>query len=159
MWTKQDLIEQAFAEIGLAVDVFNVAPEQLARALNSLDALMATWHAKGLRLGYALPSTPGSSNLDDDSGLPDGANEAAFLNLALRIAPSVGKQVLPATQIAAKEALDVLMLGAAFPASQQLPGTLPQGAGNKPWRSQQPFFPAPAAPLEAALGADPLTFD
>jgi hypothetical protein len=159
MWTKQELIEQAFAEIGLAVDVFNVAPEQLARAMNSLDALMATWNAKGLRLGYALPSTPGSSNLDDDSGLPDGANEAAFLNLALRIAPGVGKQVLPATQIAAKEALDVLMLGAAFPASQQLPGTLPRGAGNKPWRSQQPFFPEPTAPLETALGADPLTFD
>lgn len=159
MWTKRQLIEQAFAEIGLATDAFNVAPEHMQRALNSLDAMMGTWNAKGIRLGYALPSGPDASNIDADSGLPDGATEAAFLNLALRIAPSFGKTVQPSTQKSADEAYRALLLHAAQPSQQQLPNTLPRGAGNKPWRYERPFFPQPCEPITASEGGDPIEFN
>ena len=49
-WTKRQYIEQAFEEVGLAAYVFDLTPEQLQSALRKLDAMMAEWNAKGLRL-------------------------------------------------------------------------------------------------------------
>lgn len=157
-WTKLQHVEHAFAEIGLAPDVFNVAPEQLQRALRSLDAMMATWNAKGIRLGYPLPSSPDDSVLDQDSGIPDAANETVALNLAIRIAPGVGKQVSPDTKASAKAGYDVLLARAAFPPQQPLK-TLPSGAGNKPSRTYQPFLPPTPDPLLAAEGGDQIEFE
>ena len=83
-WTKRDIIEQAFDEIGLAGYVFDLQPQQLDSALRRLDNMMATWNGKGIRIGYALPSSPGSSDLDQESGVTDMAIEAMALNLAIR---------------------------------------------------------------------------
>lgn len=157
-WTKEQLIEHAFAEIGLAPDVFNVAPEQIQRALRSLDAMMATWNGKGIRLGYPLPSSPDDSNIAQDSGIPDAANETVYLNLAIRIAPGVGKQVSPDTKISARAGYDVLLARAAFP-PQQPSKNMPAGAGNKPWRRVTPFMPLPVDPLLAAQGGDQIEFE
>lgn len=157
-WTKLQHVEHAFAEISLAPDVFNVAPEQIQRALRSLDAMMATWNGKGIRLGYPLPSSPDDSQLDQDSGIPDSANEAVFLNLAIRIAPGVGKQVSVDTRASAKAGYDVLLARAAFP-PQQPSKTLPSGAGNKPSRTYQPFLPPTPDPLLAAQGGDQIEFE
>lgn len=152
-WTKQQLIAQAFVEIGLGSD-FNVDADQLEDGLRRLDTMMATWNGKGIRLGYALPSSPDESDIDADSGLPDTANEAAYLNLAIRLAPSYGKTISPDTRTAAKQAYDVLLVDAAQPLQQQSK-MLPRGAGNKPWRSGRPFTSPPADPLLA--GDDPIT--
>lgn len=159
MWLKRELIEQAFTEIGLDPRRFNVEPDDLQSALRSLDAMMATWNAKGLRLGYALPATPSDSDIDADSGLPDLAYEAVCLALAIRIAPSFGKQVSPDTRVSAKQAYDAVALSVAFPPEQPLK-VLPKGAGNKPWRygNSNPFFPEPQETLDAGNDAqiDPL---
>lgn len=149
-WTKQQLLNQAFGAIGKSVNIFNIDADTMQDALRSMDGMLATWNAKGIRLGYALPSSPDSSSLEDDSGLPDSAYEAVYLNTSIRIAPFIGKQVSPDLKTSARDAYEVLLARAAMPAQQQLPNTLARGAGNKPWRTvSNPFMPTPTDPLLA----------
>jgi len=89
-YTKRDIVNRAFEEIGLAGYVFDLAPQQLEGALQRLDAMMATWNGKGIRLRYPLPSSNAASDLDQIIGVPDDALEAMHLNLAVRIAPGYG---------------------------------------------------------------------
>ncbi len=129
-WLKREFITQAFEEIGLASYVFDLSPEQLQSALRKLDMMMATWDARGIRLGYPIPSTAGGSSLTEDSGVPDRANEAIVTNLAIRLAPSVGKTVSMDLKAIAKQAFDGLLAVAALPAEMQMPSGTPAGAGN-----------------------------
>jgi hypothetical protein len=155
-WTKRQLIEEAFAELALAGHTFDITAEELQTALRRLDTMMATWEANGIRVGYALPSSPDAADIDQPSGLPDAAVETVFLNLAIRLASGFGKQVRAETRKAASEGHDVLMRAAAMPIEQQLPSTLPRGAGNRALRgSERPFFPPPSdSPLGIAQGGD-----
>jgi hypothetical protein len=151
-YSKRQFVSAGFEEIGLASYVFDLQPDQLEGALRRLDAMMAEWNAKGIRLSYPLPSSPQYSNIDAQSEVPDAANEAIILNLACRIAPAYGKQVMPETKVVAKQGYDILLQRATFPLEQQLPGTMPSGAGNKPWRVydnpfvRPPYFPVDAGP-------------
>jgi hypothetical protein len=131
-WTKGELVGAGFEEIGLPNYTFTLQPEQLQQALNRLDAMMAAWNSQGIRLGYALPSSPGSSSLNSESGLPDAAYQAVVSNLGIRLAPTVGKTASQETKQAASDSYDALL---SWCASQnipemQLPATLPRGAGN-----------------------------
>jgi hypothetical protein len=147
-WTKKQLIEEAYGELALAGYVFDLEPEEMQTALRRLDTMIATWTAKGINLGYPLPSSPDASNLDDDSNLPDLAIEPVYMNLAVRLAAGGGKQLHPSTLTGAKTGYDMLLGRAAMPIEQQLPNTLPRGAGNKPWRGVgSPFMPEPTDPL------------
>jgi hypothetical protein len=158
-YSKRQFIEAAFDEIGLAAYTFDMQPEQYQSALRRLDALMADWNERGIRLGYPLPGSPQASNLDEQTSVPDRANEAIITNLACRIAPSYGKQVLPATMTTAHFALNTIMVRAATPTPMQLPGTMPAGAGNKPWTYQgDPFLPEPVSPLLAGQDG-PIEFE
>jgi hypothetical protein len=153
-YTKRDIVEQAFEEIGLASYVFDLQPQQLDSALRRLDAMMATWNAKGIRLGYPLPSSPADSDLDQDTGVPDNAIEAMVLNLAVRVAPGFGKTVSPDTKGNAKRAYNEIVANSAMPIEMQLGNqTIPAGAGNKGWRYyNNPFLREPQDPLQ--VGSD-----
>jgi hypothetical protein len=155
-WTKRQIVDEAFGELALQGYVFDVTPEEQQTALRRLDTMMATWEARGVRVGYAFPSSPDTSDLDTDSGLPDRAVETTYLNLAIRIATGFGKTPASATRLAASEGYDALLWAAAQPQQQQLPNTLPRGAGNKPWRTaNQPFFQTPNEdPLPTSRGGD-----
>lgn len=155
-WTKGEIVDEAFAELALAGEVWDIQPEERQRALRRLDAMLATWEAKGIRLGYPMPASADGSSLDDDSGLPDAANETVLLNLAIRLAPSYGKTLQPASILSARQGYDTLLWHAAQPPQQQLPNTLPLGAGNKPWRrTNRPFLPRPdPSPLGQSVGGD-----
>jgi len=149
-WTKRQFVTQAFEEIGLAAYVFDLTPEQLESALRRLDAMMAAWNAKGIRLGYPIPSSPQNSELDQETNVPDSANEAIYLNLGIKLAPGFGKVVATETKASAKMAYDTLLSRAAMPPQQQFPGTMPAGAGNKPWRTyDNPFLDKPVDQLLA----------
>lgn len=148
-WTKRQFVDAAFAEVGYASYAFDLDPEQLQEALRRLDAMLATWNGQGIRLGYLIPSSPEDSSLDDESGVPDSANEAVYSNLAIRVAPIIGKIVSQETRSTARAAYQVLLSRAAMPEEQQLPGSMPAGAGNKPWRTQNPFLQPPTDPLLA----------
>jgi len=151
-YTKQQFISAAFEEIGLASYVFDLQPEQLESALRRLDAMMADWNAKGIRLGYPLPSSPQDSTLSEETLVPDSAYEAIICSLAIRLAPSFGKTVMIETKTTAKQGYDILLQRATFPLEKQLPATSPAGAGSKPWRVydppyvRPPYFPVDAGP-------------
>lgn len=148
-YTKRDIISMAFEEIGLAGYVFDLQPQQLESALRRLDSMMATWNGKGLRLGYPLPSSPASSDLDQDTNVSDFAIEAMALNLAVRIAPGYGKTPSPDTKASAKSAYNQLMAQSAKPIEMQLDNmSIPAGAGAKGFRnSRDPFLRNPIDPL------------
>ena len=148
-YTKRQFITGAFEEIGLADYVFDLSPEQLESALRRLDAMMMEWNAKGIRLGYPSPSSPQDSDLDTETNTPDGAWEAVITNLAVRIAPGYGKTVSPDTKMVAKDAYNTLLQRATFPLEQQLPSTMPSGAGNKPWWYDNPFLQQPVNPVDS----------
>jgi hypothetical protein len=150
-WTKRQFITQAFEEIGLAAYVFDLTPEQLDSALRRMDAMVAGWNANGVRIGYPLPGSPEASNIDAESGVPDYANEAIYLGLALRLAPGFGKTVSAETKQFADMAYSNLANQTALPTPErQMPSTMPRGQGQKPWRNfNNPFVAPPEEPLLA----------
>ena len=140
-YTKKQIIEQAFEEIGLASYVFDLTADQLESALRRLDLMVASWYTKNIRIGYPLPLNPQDSNIDQQVDTPMQANEALVLNLAIRLAPAYGKQVSPDTKANAKVTYDQLLMEAAFPIEMQYVETLPLGAGYK--RSERVFVDTP----------------
>ena len=148
-YSKRQLVTMALEEIGIASYTFDLEPEQLQSALYKLDAMMATWNARGIRLGYPIPSSPEDSSLDDDSNIPDAANESVFLNLAVRLAPSYGKIVLQETKKSAFSSYRNLLARATKPSEMQLQ-SIPSGAGNKSWRyGHGEFFGGTSDTLDA----------
>lgn len=157
-WTKRDYILQAFEEIGLGSYAFDLTPDQWQAALRRLNGLMATWNAKGIRLGFPLPSAPNADDLDAEATVPDRAGEAIVLQLAIRIAPSYGKTVSMETKVAAREAYNAMLAHYTQPIEMAFSGTLPTGAGNKPMNIDRPFFDQPVSPL--TVGPDsPIDFE
>lgn len=142
-YSKKQFIDGAFEEIGYARYNFHTSPEQEESVLRVLDSMMAEWNAKGIRINYPL-SDPDNSNIDSPSGVPDAAYEAIRTNLAVRIAPMFGRQVMPATTKAAATSFQTLSTRfAVIPQMQYRSGT-PLGAGNKPWLwNRGPFIQSP----------------
>ena len=148
-YSKKQFVTAAFEEIGLASYVFDLQPQDLETALRRLDAMIAEWNAKGIRLGYPLPGSPQFSDIDAQSEVPDSANEAIICNLAMRLAPGFGKTLNALTASTAKMGYNTLLARATMPMEQQFPRTLPAGAGQKPWRWDDPFMQPPIDPVLA----------
>lgn len=157
-WTKRQLVVQAFEEIGYASYAYDLQPEQLQAGLRRLEAMMGTWNGRGVRLGYPLTSNPDAAELDVESNIPDSSTEAVYTNLAIRIAPIVGKTASVETNRAARSSYTELLGRFAMPQEQQLPALMPAGAGNKPWRRDDPFLPGPQEELDAG-GDGPIQFN
>lgn len=157
-WTKRQLVVQAYEEIGYAQYAYDLQPEQLQAGLRNLESMIGTWNGRGIRLGYPLTQNPDAADLDVDSNLPDSAIEAVWSSLAMRIAPKVGKTASEETKRTARDGYKVLLSRATFPQEQQLPATMPAGAGNKPWRQDNPFLPGPEEQIDAG-GDGPIQFN
>lgn len=142
-WNKRQFIEAAFAEIGIASYNFDLSAEMLAEGMKRLDSMMAAWNAKGMRLGYPIPSSPSQGSLDDDTYIPDSANEAVYQNLAIKIAPMVGKQVSPDLKQSAAMAYNIMLAKNMEIPERQLSVTIPAGAGNKWRRFYSPYLLRP----------------
>lgn len=152
-FTKRDLINLAFSEIGMASYVFDLQDDQITDALKRLDSMMATWNGRGIRVGYPLPFAFGDSTPDEATNVPDRALEAIALNLAVRIAPGYGKVVSPDTKASAKSAYNQLINHSAQPVERQIdPYSIPAGAGHKGWRDgDDPFLLRPVDPILTGL--------
>jgi len=147
-WTKRQFVQRAFEEIGLAQYVFDLLPEQLQSAIYRLDAMCESWNGLGIRLGYPIPSSPQYSDLDEQTNVPDCANEAIYTNLAIKIAPMFGKQLPPTSMINAKQAYSAMLTKLANTPQMSL-GTMPAGAGQK--RVYYPFNVQTNQPILAGL--------
>lgn len=148
-YSRRQFIDAAFEELGLAEYTFDMQPEQYQGAARRLDAMLMNWNGRGLRLGPNISGTAAGADLAQDMGLPDIANEAVILNLAVALAPSYGKTTSPATNAGARNALNTVFARFAKPIPQRFPRDLPLGAGNKPWRYGNPFVLPEKEPLLA----------
>ena len=143
-WTKRQLIEQAFEEIGYAAYQYDLTPDQLRSGLRRMDSMLATWAAtKGINLGYPITNLPQDSDLDTQTNVPAHSNAAIYQNLAILLAPSIGKAIPIELKAAAHSSYNALLSLAAMPNEMQMPGTMPAGAGNKPWNQDRPFLKTP----------------
>lgn len=151
-WTKRAFVTAAFSEIGIASYDIALPADQVVSAVQRLDAMMADWNGRGIRLGYPLEG-PTATDIDAESGVPDWANRAIICNLALEIAPGVGRQPMPATSRNAKMGFSTVSARCTRPLPMQLPGTMPAGQGNRWQRTTlNPFLNPPAD--EIAAGDD-----
>lgn len=144
--TRQQFVEKALGSVGLASFVYDLTPDQLLDSAERLDAMMAQWNGKGIRLGYPLPGSPELTSLSEETNVPDSANEAIFLNLGIRLAPTFGKTVSQDVKLAAREAYLTLLGRAVQPRDRQLPA-MPAGAGHK--RTRNAFFSDPPDTVDA----------
>lgn len=142
-WTKRQLVAKALTTIGYANYIYDLMPEQLQEVLVTLESMMGDWEFAGIHTGYPISDNPDKMNLDDSSNLSFGAITAVWSNLAVRISPDFGKTLSPQTQSTATISYQNLLTAAAFPRQQQLPSTMPLGAGNKPWRTPTRVFVDP----------------
>jgi hypothetical protein len=141
-WTKREVVQNAFEEVGLASYAFDLQPEQMQAGLRRLDNMMATWNSRGLRIGYPLTDSPAGSDLDQDTNVTDEAIEAIVSNLAIRLAPLLGKTVSPDTKASARSAY-MALLGRRSTIPERLidVNAVPAGAGTKYWRvNGDPFL-------------------
>lgn len=158
-WTKRQLVNAAFEELALAGYVFDITPDEQQAAVRRLDSMMATWGGViGIRLGYNATTNPDDSDPDQESGLPDWANEAVYLNLAIRLSAGYGKPVANATKAIAKQAYDMVLGRCASIPEMQPMGNMPIGAGFKRRYAPNPF--AGPTPGRLTTGEDgELTFN
>jgi len=131
-WTKRQIITQAFSEIGLASYVYNLTPAELQDAMRRLDTMLALWTSRNIIFDpvYPQPATYGAGDLDDDTNATEDAIEPMFLGLALRIAPSYGKQPSPDTRAVARAGYTTLLGQYVLGTQVSLKGTI-KGAGAK----------------------------
>jgi len=143
-YTKSEIVIAALGELGLSSSEFDITPEEIVAGAKRLDSMMAHWSGKGITLSYSS-----SAGVDEDSQIPSVADEAVITNLALRLAPSYGKQVAQEVRAVAKGALNDLMSVSTRAREVQFP-SMPKGAGYK--AINEPFTPAPQE--EYLVGVD-----
>jgi hypothetical protein len=133
MTTKRQLITDAFRFIGLAPVVYDLTAEQLDDARRSLDSMMATWNAKGIRVGFPIALNPDNGDLDEETYLPDGCREAVYTELGKRLAPTFGKVVTPDQKCVARDAYQAMLAQLANIPALKMPAGYPLGAGVRRW--------------------------
>ena len=138
MWTKKQIIDQSFSEIGIAPYVFDATDEQYEDALRILDSMMSRWDARGVHLRYSISE---NSKLDQNSNVPDWSYEAIYSNLAIAIASSYGKNVSPSTLLKAQESFNLVVYRSIKHLESPYPSTLPVGSGNRWWGYSNRFYP------------------
>jgi hypothetical protein len=125
-WTKEDVIRQAFSEIGKGSD-FDIQADDLQIGLRKLDAMMAEWGgALGIRVGFSGGN--GKGDLAVDTAVPDWAYRALYLNLALNLCPDYGKTPSPITILNAKSSLASVRVRTVQPIPRRITGYA--GSGN-----------------------------
>jgi predicted NBD/HSP70 family sugar kinase len=156
-YSKRQFVETAYEEIGIADYDFDLSPEQLNSGVRRLDGMMTEWNGRGIRLGYPVPGSPEDTDLDAPTVVPNWAWEAVYLNLALRIAPMVGKDVSPDTKTNAFRAYNTVMGRSLTIPQVQMPATMPAGAGSR-WRGVWGNYVIPPQNQSIPTPEDDVTF-
>lgn len=131
MTTKRQIIKLGYSSVGLAGFIYDLTPEQIELARQLLDAQMASWNAKGIRISWPIPSSPEQGDIDEEIDLPDYALSAAYMALGEQLADVHGKQVTPKYSARARAAYDAMLIRVVEPATRQMPAGYPLGAGYK----------------------------
>lgn len=137
MATKRKLIERAAAAFGVT-SAFDLTPEEMQEGLDGLNALAAEWDGVGIRVGYSF-----GDDIEAQAGVPDTAENAFVLNLAVRWAPNFGKEPSQSTRSGARAAWNALYTARGVrPVAARNPA-LPVGTGNRVGVLNPQYFPDP----------------
>jgi hypothetical protein len=117
--SKGSIVEGAYDFCGLSGDQYERTPEEMTKGLRLLNGLMASLLAnKGIDLTFDYPSY-GEGQLEEPSGIPDGAREAVCALLAQRLAPTIGASLSDDCRaVLASAVQDLLASNAAAPVAR-----------------------------------------
>jgi len=107
-YTKREIINASLEEIGLSPDELDITSAENQRVGRNLEALVKQWLLNGVEINYNFASDIHNPDLSEATELSHYALQALSLNLAIRIAPSFGKQILPDTKENAVVAYNIL---------------------------------------------------
>ncbi len=125
---KRRIIEMAFGKCTLAGYEFGRTAEETNDALSELNAMMLEHPFSAL--GYVQP-VYGIGSAEDLSGIPDDTLAAVATQLALRIAPNMGKSLSPEAQTAIQRSMDYLQAKVATIPTMPFAAHTPRGAGGR----------------------------
>jgi hypothetical protein len=125
---KRRIIEMAFGKLTLAGYEFGRTPEEINDAMSELDAMMLEWPFSGL--GY-VGSTYATGGAEEQSGIPDDTLAAVATQLALRIAPNMGKSLPPEAQGAIAKSYALLQAKVATIPVMPMEHNTVRGAGHR----------------------------
>lgn len=140
MTTKYDLVVAAYENLGLAEYVFDLQPEEIASGVKRLDRMMADFDARGIRLGYPIAAIAAAPSPTQVISIPDWAEDPVSLQLSLRIAPTIPKQVSMDVKKSAREGYRTLLMADYEIPQMQMPRHMPIGLGNRRNTKNQQFF-------------------
>lgn len=125
-WTVRKIVEKAYGELGFASYAMDLQPEQLEAGRDALDAMVAEWASMGVDCEHVVGTA-----LDADSATPDKWLQPLYANLAMRIAPSLGKEPSIITRQAATRGYQAIAAGnVTIPSRAPNSNATPLGAGN-----------------------------
>ena len=141
--TKGDLISGVYALMRISGLTVNPTPEDVVVGLSIADDYAAELKGEGLDLGWQYPSSYGSSDPADNSGLtPEMAGPFKKL-LFIQLCSAFGKDVpmaVAATAAQGKRVLENILVS--VPVAQN-PSTLPIGSGNQDRVFDERFYGEP----------------
>lgn len=149
--SKGGLVSYAYDEATLAGYEFDITDQEIATALQRLDALMAELAISGMDVGYNAPPSMGGSTMGDPSGVPDLAFQFVGLELAFRLFPTLGKQMAPTSMAAHARSRVAIRAWCARIPERPLPGGIPIGAGANRYRRWSPFTAPPRGYAASAV--------
>lgn len=128
-WSKRQILNDAFSEIGMAGYLFDLEPEDLQTALNRLDSFIAQWEADGIYTGYLVVDDPDMIDIDSESGIESGLVLPVIKNLAVEMAPAYGKTPAPKTTGDARKGYSIALRTKTVPAKAANVTVTPAGSG------------------------------
>lgn len=132
MWTKGEIIKEAFAELGLGAYAYSLQPEDMQTALRRMNLMLAEWDADGINVGYTVVDEPNDDTFTDDSGIGTEFIRGVICSLAVEIAPNYGKTVSRNTASNARRGkAKALRVSAPTPPRKIDYTAVPLGAGNR----------------------------
>lgn len=125
---KGDLVTRALKMLGVVDSITSPDPAEIADGLETLDSMVAEWENHGIRLGYQLAPEGVPADPGDESGLADKYVMGVAANLAVNMAPLIGREAQPTIKSRAKlfyEGLFSIEL-----TQRQSDPMMPTGTGN-----------------------------
>ena len=126
--TKGDLVTRALKMLGVVDSITSPDPDEIRDGLDTLDAMIVEWENHGIRLGYILPSSESQSMPDDESGLADVKVFGVVQNLAVNLAPMLGREAQQTVRSRAKLLYEGLFSVELI--QRQSDPMMPTGSGN-----------------------------
>lgn len=130
-WTKLEIVTKALKDAGIIDQEEDGTDQEQFDAMVTLDAMMGQWDMAGIHSGYPIPSRPEIGNLADDSNLTTSMIEPVYMNLAIRLAAPMGRQLLPEYKAMATQGYDRLRNKKVKPGTYRMPSGIPAGMGNR----------------------------